>query len=112
MIYHILTKTEWSLAKSSGRYEPESLVAEGFIHCCTEETFAQVANFYFKGRPELVLLEIDETRLAKPVQWEPVGEHKFPHIYGALDVSAVVRVADIVTDADGIFQFPFRPVLH
>jgi len=112
MIYHIAEKSLWKLAKTAGIYEPESLSAEGFIHCCTEDLFPQVVNFYFKGRADLVLLEVDDMKLKAEVRWEKEGPHKFPHIYGALDVDAVVREADLELNKDGLFDFPFKRVLH
>ena len=112
MIYHICKKSEWVLAKTAGSYEPESLLGEGFIHCSTDKQFEQVANFYFKDVPDLVALEIDEERLKAPLKWEAVGENQFPHIYGPLEVHAVVREAELVLGASGTLEFPFKPVLH
>jgi uncharacterized protein (DUF952 family) len=112
MIYHVADKAIWLAAKQKGKYEPESLEIEGFIHCCTKELFPQVTNFYFKGRTDIVLLEIDEDKLAMPLVWDDVGEHKFPHIYGPLEVFAVVQEADLRPNKQGLFEFPFVQVLH
>jgi uncharacterized protein (DUF952 family) len=113
VIYHITTKTEWGLAKTAGIYEPESLQTEGFIHCVGADRFAQVANFYFKGRTSLVVLEINEEQISpSELRWEEVGSYTFPHIYGPLIASAVERVADLLPDANGTFHFPFQQVLH
>ncbi len=82
MIYHITTKVVWLVAKTAGIYEPESLLQQGFINCCTEDKLEQILNFYFSGRTGLVALEIDPSRLHAAVKFE------------------------------GVFRFPFRPVLH
>jgi uncharacterized protein (DUF952 family) len=138
VIYHITYKTHWALAKTSGLYEPESLTSEGFIHCCTEEQLPLIANFYFKDRDGLVVLEIDEVKLKAEVRVEGASgasddadedrddddepatsaaisdsiEHLFPHVYGPIEVEAVVRVADLVANDEGLFEFPFKPILH
>lgn len=46
-----------------------------------------------------MLLEIETERLAAEVRWEDsegTGE-KFPHVYGAVDVSAVISVHALST---------------
>ena len=112
MIYHILPKAEWLEAKARGTYEPESVSIEGFIHCSTEQQFDQVANFYFKGHHHLVVIEIDDKKVADRLKWESVGSQKFPHIYGPLDVHEVLREADLIEGEEGLFEFPFKPVVH
>jgi glutathione S-transferase len=46
--------------------------------------------------PDLVLLHIDESLLRSPLQWDVVGgsPDPFPHVYGPLNLSAVVKVED------------------
>lgn len=111
-IYHITAQAEWQIAKSTGIYETESLSTEGFIHCTTEELFEQVANFYFKGARGIIVLEIDPERLTADLRWEEVGPNKFPHVYGPIIVDAVTRTAELTENEDGLFEFPFKPLLH
>ena len=112
MIYHITEKTQWIVAKASGLYEPESLRTEGFIHCCAEDSFSQIENFYYKSRAGLVALEIDELKLKAELRWEEFGDRKMPHVYGPIDMEAVVRMAELFPNSKGIFEFPFNPTLH
>ena len=112
MIYHITTKVEWLVAKTAGIYEPESLQQNQFIHCCTEEKFAHVASFYFAGRSGLVALEIDPNRLRADVKFEGEENNIHPHIYGPIHLEAVVQAADLNANDEGVFHFPFKPVLH
>lgn len=56
--FHIATSESWSDAKENGFYSVQSLKSEGFIHCSFEHQIAPVANFIFKGKTGLVLLEI------------------------------------------------------
>ena len=69
------------------------------------------ANRRFSGRTDLVLLEIDRTKLACEVIDENLegGTDLFPHIYGCLPMSAVVRIHPFPCGADGRFDLPDPP---
>ena len=71
-----------------------SLAEQGFIHCSFAEQVQATADAFFAGRTDVVLLEIDPARLgAVEVRVEPAGDPAgFPHLYGPLPVTAVVRV--------------------
>lgn len=106
MIYHIAERRVWDQALANGEYRVSSLVTEGFIHLSTKAQFIRVANFLFRGQKNLVLLEVDETLLQSELKYDPVGDEKFPHLYGPLNVNAVVKVHEFPTEADGTFQIP------
>jgi uncharacterized protein (DUF952 family) len=97
IIYHITTNAEWQLAKQKGWYEAASLPIEGFIHCSKQEQVAGVLERYFKGKTALVKLIIDTTKLTHKLVYElaPSVHQEFPHIYGAINVDAVVEVVEI-----------------
>ena len=99
------TAQDWDTARAAGAYEADSLATEGFIHCSEADQYAWVANQRFLGRQDLVLLRIEESRLTAPLRRENLegGERLFPHIYGALNLDAVVHVAPFVPAADGSF---------
>ena len=109
MIYHITSRTSWLVAKKSGSYTADSLATAGFIHCSKLEQVERTANVWYTGQHGLVLLEIDETRLRSEVRYEP-GTDKpddlFPHIYGPLNVDAVIHVHDFEPDPSGHFSLP------
>jgi len=92
MILHITTAAAWAAAEAIGVYIAESLAEEGFIHCSTPSQIAATANRFFAGRGDLVLLSIDPERLAAEVRYENTegGEELFPHVYGPIDLAAVV----------------------
>lgn len=96
----------WDQARLTGEYRVPSLVNEGFIHMSTKVQFIRVANFLFRGQRDLVLLEVDETLLQSELKYDPVGEEMFPHLYGPLNVNAVVKVHEFPVEADGTFQVP------
>ena len=63
----------------------------GFIHAATQEQVDGVQARYYADAGDLVLLTIDTDRLISPWRFDPVGEQEFPHIYGPLNLDAVVR---------------------
>ena len=97
VIYHITTKQEWNSAKPSGWYEAPSLKEEGFIHCSEERQVAGVLQRFFKGKTGLVKLTIDTSKLRHQLvyEWAPSIADTFPHIYGPININAVVVVEQI-----------------
>jgi uncharacterized protein (DUF952 family) len=85
-----------------------SLGTEGFIHCSTENQVLHVANAFYCGRNDLVLLKLDEAKLKPELKWEPpaglpalgISESDlFPHIFGPINLTAVASVLDFVPDS-------------
>jgi uncharacterized protein (DUF952 family) len=108
IIYHIAPREAWDDGKNAGRYAPDALLMDGSIPCSTRSQLISVANMIFSGRQGLVLLYIDSAKVKPEIRYldmdgkEPIG----PHIYGPLNLDAVVRVADFVPRADGTFAMP------
>ena len=108
MIFHITKRIEWEEAVRAGEYRAASLNDQGFIHCSTPEQVVRVANFLFAGQCGLVLLCIDVEKLEAKVEYENCegGIDLFPHVYGIINMEAVVDVVDFNPDQDGCFQLP------
>jgi len=116
MIYHITSRLAWNEARERGEYRAESLETEGFIHCSTEEQVVPVAHKYYAGQDGLVLLVIEPALLQPDLKWEPPAEGApppgvpegdlFPHIYGPINLDAIVRIFDLESFPDGNFSFP------
>ena len=116
MIYHITSRSAWGQARQSGEYRAESLESEGFIHCSTGPQVLPVVEKYYRGQPGLLLLEIDPALLAADLKWEPPSDGApppgvpegdlFPHIYGPLNLEAVVRAVDLESNPDGNYNLP------
>jgi uncharacterized protein (DUF952 family) len=116
MIYHITSRSAWSEARERGNYRTGSLETEGFIHCSTEEQVVPVAQKYFSGQDDLLLLVIEPALLTADLKWEPPAEGApppgvsegdlFPHIYGPINLDAIVRIFDLESFPDGNFSFP------
>lgn len=112
-VYHITPLAEWRSAHQAGVYTADSLNAEGFIHCSTREQVLGVADSLYTGQNGLVLLEIDTDRLAAPLKFEDTYGHGalFPHIYGPLNLDAVVRVLQFEPDSQtGKFSWPVTEI--
>ncbi|HEV3200634.1 MAG TPA: DUF952 domain-containing protein [Bryobacteraceae bacterium] len=117
VIFHIVKRSEWQEAVQRGTYEPESLASEGFIHCSTTTQTLETANRFFQSQQDLVLLVINEERLAAECRWETPANTSderrgelFPHVYGPLNLDAVIQAVDFPCEADQSFHWP--PALH
>jgi uncharacterized protein (DUF952 family) len=105
-ILHAASRVDWEAAQQSGAYRADSLAAEGFIHCSTPDQILRVANMLYRGRLDLVLLVVDPGQLSGELRWEPgvdLASERFPHVYGPLDLAAVVAALDFEPDPDGSF---------
>jgi uncharacterized protein (DUF952 family) len=116
IILHIASRADWEAAGAAGSYRPASFERDGFIHCSTAAQVVGSADRYFRGRGDLVLLCIDESRVAGALRYEPpavIGEamdrrtgERFPHLHGPLALDAVIRVVPLPCREDGRFALP------
>jgi uncharacterized protein (DUF952 family) len=91
-IYHIVLPEIWEQVRNEPLYRHESLAAEGFIHCSYEAQIDGVIERYYADTDELVILTIDTDKLAARLVAEPsTGGEVYPHIYGPLNMAAVVN---------------------
>lgn len=104
-ILHITTPADWQAALEVGIYRADSLESEGFIHCSTAQQMAATANRFYAGQSDLLLLHIDPQALAAELRWEMADGQDFPHIYGPINLDAVVEVEAFNPDADGSFHY-------
>ncbi len=97
MIYHVTSKAQWQQALAKGYYEAPSLALEGFIHLSEKEQVQGVMERYYQQQTNLVLLHIDTTKLTMPLKYEiaPSVNEAFPHLYGKLNLEAVVAIEEI-----------------
>ena len=117
MIYHITSGAAWAQAQMRGQYRAPSLASEGFIHCSTREQVVTVADAFYRGQADLLLLCIDEGKLGGELRWEAPAHPEareseqaadrslFPHLYGGLNLDAVVAVVDF-SETDSGFALP------
>lgn len=108
IIYHMCRRQEWDAAQAAGSYAGSSQdAADGFIHFSTAAQVVESAAKHRAGQAGLVLLAVEAAPLGEALKWEPSrGGQLFPHLYGALPLHAVVRVADLPLGGDGRHLFP------
>jgi uncharacterized protein (DUF952 family) len=108
-IFHLATVTEWQRSLAAGTtYVPAAFATEGFIHCSYRAQLPGVIDRHYRGRTDLVLLEIDPARLVAAVgdaalveEPSPVTGERFPHVYAPLPHLAVVTVQPAPLDGAG-----------
>ena len=111
MIFHIAEAPDWQAARAAGDYRistrGRTLADEGFVHAARREQVLEVAEAFYADAGPLLLLTIDPDRLSSPVREEQVAPGAvFPHIYGPIDLEAVVAVAPLERGPDGSFALP------
>jgi uncharacterized protein (DUF952 family) len=110
VIYHLVWASDWDRLAGDDFYCAESLDAEGFIHCTKEpEKLLEVASLFFAQVRDEVLwrLTIDEARVSAEIKYEDPGVgHLFPHVYGPIELSAVVKQEAMRRNEDGRWQLP------
>ena len=106
IILHICQKKDWQAAQDAGIYSPPSIGTEGFIHFSTSGQVAKVVNFLYKNLPDLILLHTKIDKIIPEVKWEDVGGDVFPHVYGPLNLEAVMEAEDMILGEDGEYAYP------
>lgn len=106
-VYKILRAPEWEAFRAAGRSAGAPVdLKDGFVHLSTAAQVEETARRHFAGEGDLVLVAVDEARLAPELAWEPSrGGDLFPHLYREL------RAADLLWSAplpleDGRHRFP------
>jgi uncharacterized protein (DUF952 family) len=103
IFYHVALRSDWEAALEAGEYRVSTrgrtLDEVGYLHGSFAGQVPGIVSAYYADVEEgqLLLLEIDSTRLTDPVRVEDVAgaEKPFPHIYGPLPVDAVVAVRPV-----------------
>ena len=107
LILHITRLEQWKQAESAGVYRSETLGSEGFIHCSTPQQVIKVANAVYHGQMGLVLLVINPSKVRSDIRFEKSeGRGLYPHIYGPLNIDAVIKVHRFEPNQDGNFKLP------
>jgi uncharacterized protein (DUF952 family) len=107
IILHIVKREQWEKAKLKGVYRGDTLDSQGFIHCSTSKQIVKVANVLYRAQKGLMLLYIDTSKVQSKIRYESAGsEELYPHIYGSLNIDAVIKVAYFEPTRNGKFTLP------
>ena len=91
-LFHITSERAWQAAIAQGSYRAPSLNAQGFIHLSDERQWPLTLQRFYAGQQGLVLLVLDSEALTAEVRFEAADGDSFPHLYGPLNLDAVVEV--------------------
>jgi len=80
---------------------------DGYIHLSTARQLTETVKKHFSGQSGLMVVAVDLARLGEAVRWEVSrGGAKFPHVYGALTMAAVLAWAPLEWGAEGTVRLP------
>ncbi|CAN5774303.1 hypothetical protein BH23CHL5_BH23CHL5_06190 [soil metagenome] len=102
--YHLTTLDEWTYQHRQPMYRAATLDGEGFIHCTDliDELIAVGNRYYRDDLRTYVALQIDCDRVSAPIVYDDPTSI-FPHVYGPMDIEAVIRVFRVERDSAGTF---------
>ena len=111
LIYTMVRAADWRAAEAEGAYRGSADDRrDGFLHFSAAAQLRASAAKHRAGEADLVLVEVDAAALGAALRWEPASGGKrpglFPHLYGALPLSAVRSAAPLPLSADGTHRFP------
>ncbi|KAJ9624912.1 hypothetical protein H2203_004862 [Taxawa tesnikishii (nom. ined.)] len=97
--YKLLTAKQWVSWQQSQKFTGASIdIRDGYIHLSTANQTSQTYDKYFKDQPDIVLAAVDLGKVDGEVKWEKSrGGELFPHVYGTLPFTAVMKIWEKVT---------------
>ena len=107
-IYKICPASAWREAERQGVYRGSADDArDGFIHFSTAPQVPETLRKHYSGQRALFLVEVDGDALGSALRWERSrNDELFPHLYGELDLGAVLSVMNLSIRSDGGHDVP------
>jgi uncharacterized protein (DUF952 family) len=108
IIYKICPASLWREAEAAGKFSGSAVdIKDGFIHFSTAAQAQETAAKHFAGQSDLLVVSVDADKLGDALKWEPSrGGALFPHLYGDLDLGAVIKVDPLPLGSGGSHKFP------
>jgi uncharacterized protein (DUF952 family) len=111
LIYTLVRGIDWQAAERAGAYTGSADDRrDGFLHFSNAAQLRASAAKHRAGEADLVLVEVEAAACGEALRWEPAAGGSrpglFPHLYGALPLSAVRSVTALPLGADGAHVFP------
>lgn len=109
-IFKVLNRNDLAKAKAKGRFEgPAADARDGFIHLSSADQLEATLAKHFAGQKDLVLLAVDSESLGERLQWEASrGGALFPHLYGPLELDALLWEEPLQLGDDRRHHLPRR----
>ncbi|WP_082012366.1 DUF952 domain-containing protein [Belnapia sp. F-4-1] len=108
-IYTMVRAADWRAAEAAGAYYGSADDRrDGFLHFSAGAQLRASAAKHRAGERDLLLVEVVPEALGEALRWEPAGSRPglFPHLYGALPLSAVRTVTPLPLGPGGTHIFP------
>jgi uncharacterized protein (DUF952 family) len=107
-IYKICPASAWREAERQGVYRGSADdIRDGFIHFSANSQVAETAEKHFAGQTGLLLIAVDADALGAALRWERSrNDEMFPHLYGELDLGAVIGIHEMPVRSDGTHDIP------
>ena len=107
-IYKIASREVFDASVAQGRFIGMPIdLQDGYIHFSTASQLSETLRLHFAGQGDLVLFSVATAPLGEALRWEPSrGGQLFPHLYGELPMSAVVKRTVTAVAADGGVTLP------
>ena len=108
LIFKIVHAGEWHEAERIRAYAGSAKDhADGFLHFSTAGQLPGTLAKYYVGMNDLILVCVDAERLGSSLKFEPSRDGAlFPHLYGALALSAVSWAQPLRVGAAGALELP------
>ncbi|MFT4924224.1 MAG: hypothetical protein ACI8WB_000302 [Phenylobacterium sp.] len=103
-IYLLAGQQEYDQALAAGELVRDSLQNEGFIHASPADQLSRVANKHYTNVANVLVLVVEQQRITPPVKWQPATGGLYPHIFGPMNMDAVIEVQAIKKDEHGVFS--------
>ena len=111
LVYKICPEALWREAERAGVFSGAPVdVRDGFIHLSTAAQVRETAAKHFRGQDDLLLIAVDADALGPGLRYEPSRRGDlFPHVHGALPLSAVRWVKPLPLGPDSRHVLPELP---
>jgi len=111
LIYTMVRAADWRAAEAAGAYHGSADDRrDGFLHFSAAAQLRASAAKHRAGEADLLLVVADTAALGDALRWEAAAGGSrpglFPHVYGALPLSAVRAAIPLPLGADGLHRFP------
>ena len=108
-IYLLMTTEEIDAARARGSWTSANFASEGFIHASPYEQLERVANKHYRQKSDVRIVCVQSDQLTSELRWEPAAGSLYPHIYGPLNLNAIVDIVPTERNKDGTFRIPSVP---
>ena len=102
VFFHLTTAEIWEQQLERYEYEHPTLHSEGFIHGSDFDTLIGSYRKHFAHQEDVMLVAINPKWVLNEIkyEWAEKREANFPHIYGTLNKSAILKIVPVSDETD------------